>query len=179
MEALAAGCIPVIIADSYILPYSEVVDWKRISIQIYEENLPKLMDILRAVSISRLEEMRRNAQFIYQSYFSSMKQIGLTTLRIINDRVFPHQRLTYAQWNDPPEPRPIRNTFILPMGPPRSQGFTAVVLTYDRLESLFIVLERLSKTPSLTKMVVVWNNQQKDPPPVSSWPRLPKPLQVR
>nr|CAG4649959.1 EOG090X01LY [Sida crystallina] len=178
MEALAAGCIPVVVADSYILPFSDVVDWKRASIQIYEENLPKLMDILRTVSTSRLEEMRRSGSFIYRSYFCSMGQIALTTLGIINDRIFPHQRLTYTQWNDPPEPHPIRNSFVLPMGPPRSQGFTAVVLTYDRLESLFVVLERLSKTPSLTKMVVVWNNQQKEPPPISSWPRLPKPLQI-
>lgn len=28
-DVLQAGCVPVVIADSYILPFSEVLDWKR------------------------------------------------------------------------------------------------------------------------------------------------------
>lgn len=178
MDSLASGCIPVVVSDSYVLPYSSVIDWKRVVLQIYEQDLAKVAEVIRSVSEKRVSDMRRNGHFIYQQYFSSMERIAMTTLQIINDRVFPHQRLTYSEWNDPPAPLPIRNSFVLPFGPPRSQGFTAVVLTYDRLDSLFHVLDRLSRAPSLTKMVVVWNNQQKDPPPISAWPRLSKPLQV-
>lgn len=43
-------------------------------------------------------------------------------------------------------------------------GFTAVILTYDRVQSLYTLIERLAKVPSLMKIVVVWNNQKKDPP---------------
>lgn len=28
-DAMQAGCIPVIVADSYVLPFSEVLDWQR------------------------------------------------------------------------------------------------------------------------------------------------------
>ena len=28
-DVLQAGCVPVILADSYVLPFSEVLDWKR------------------------------------------------------------------------------------------------------------------------------------------------------
>lgn len=177
-ESLAAGCIPVVVSDSYVLPYAEVIDWKSAVLQLYEDDLSKIMDLLQCVSSDRISEMRRKGNWIYTRYFSSMERIALTTLRIVNDRVFPHIGRSYSDWNDPDERHLACNTFALPIGPPRSQGFTAVVLTYDRLESLFHVLERISKAPSLAKIVIVWNNQFRDPPPISSWPRLPKPLQV-
>ena len=90
--------------------------------------------------------------------------------------------------------------------PSESDGFTAVILTYDRIDSLFNVIRRISvsynkefyfikysnkllvkyfvgneltnnltlfqETPSLSKIVVVWNNQEKMPPPASSWPKI-------
>lgn len=39
-----------------------------------------------------------------------------------------------------------------------------MVLTYDRVESLFRVITEISKVPSLAKLLVVWNNQNKSPP---------------
>ena len=57
------------------------------------------------------------------------------------------------------------NPLFLPMQPVRTMGFTAVILTYDRLEYLFRVIQRVALVPSLTKVLVVWNNQQKAPPP--------------
>ena len=29
LESMAAGCIPVIIADSLVMPFQEVIDWIR------------------------------------------------------------------------------------------------------------------------------------------------------
>ncbi|KAK8781142.1 hypothetical protein V5799_017504, partial [Amblyomma americanum] len=68
--------------------------------------------------------------------------------------------------------------FAIPFVAPRSRGFTAVVLTYDRVNSLFKVVQQLTQVPSLVKVVVVWNNQRKSPPPASAWPKLSKPLKV-
>lgn len=31
-----------------------------------------------------------------------MKAIGMTTLQIINDRIYPYAARTYEQWNNPP-----------------------------------------------------------------------------
>ena len=60
------------------------------------------MDVLRAVSTSHIESLRRQVQFIWRTYFSSLRVITLTTLQIINDRVFPYTALKYEHWNDPP-----------------------------------------------------------------------------
>ena len=61
---------------------------------------------------------------------------------------------------------------------PPNQGFTALILTYNRLESLFQVITRVSKVESLTRVVVVWNHQTIPPPAVEEWPRISKPLKV-
>lgn len=58
----------------------------------------------------------------------------------------------------------VNSPLFLPLIPPRAPGFTAVVLTYDRIESLFRVITEISKVPSLAKLLVVWNNQNKSPP---------------
>ena len=42
------------------------------------------------------------ARWFWDAYFSSMKAIGMTTLQIINDRIYPYAAHTYEQWNNPP-----------------------------------------------------------------------------
>ena len=54
---------------------------------------------------------------------------------------------------------------LLPLIPAKSTGFTAVILTYDRLDSLYKIIHQVALAPSLAKVLVVWNNQQKPPPP--------------
>ncbi|CAH2246510.1 jg660, partial [Pararge aegeria aegeria] len=70
------------------------------------------------------------------------------------------------------------NPLFLPVTAPKSPGFTAVILTYDRVDSLFTLVRKLVRTPSLAKILVVWNNQKKPPPPSSEWPVVNKPLKV-
>ncbi|KAE8606303.1 hypothetical protein XENTR_v10010669 [Xenopus tropicalis] len=179
-DVLQAGCVPVIIADSYVLPFSEVLDWKRASVVIPEEKMFEMYSILQAVPQRQLEEMQRQARWFWEGYFSSMKSIALATLQIINDRIYPYAARSYEEWNDPPAVQwsSVNNPLFLPLIPPQSQGFTAVVLTYDRVESLFRVITEVSKVPSLSKLLVVWNNQNKNPPEVSVWPKIRVPLKV-
>ncbi|XP_036836816.1 exostosin-2 [Oncorhynchus mykiss] len=179
-DVLQAGCVPVILADSYILPFSEVLDWKRASVVIPEEKLPEMYTILKSIPHRQVEEMQRQARWFWDAYFSSMKAIGMTTLQIINDRIYPYAACTYEQWNNPPLVKwsSVNSPLFLPLIPPRSPGFTAVVLTYDRIESLFRVITEISKVPSLAKLLVVWNNQNKSPPEDSLWPKIAAPLKV-
>jgi len=41
-------------------------------------------------------------QFFWRAYFSTLRAITLTTLQIINDRVFPYTALKHEDWNNPP-----------------------------------------------------------------------------
>uniref|UniRef100_A0AAZ3QX12 Exostosin-2 n=1 Tax=Oncorhynchus tshawytscha TaxID=74940 RepID=A0AAZ3QX12_ONCTS len=150
------------------------------SVVIPEEKLPEMYTILKSIPHRQVEEMQRQARWFWDAYFSSMKAIGMTTLQIINDRIYPYAARTYEQWNNPPLVKwsSVNSPLFLPLIPPRSPGFTAVVLTYDRIESLFRVITEISKVPSLAKLLVVWNNQNKSPPEDSLWPKIAAPLKV-
>lgn len=178
LEALAAGCIPVMCADSLVMPFQDVLDWKRAAVFVSEDDLGNLMEILTSVSDDRIAELQRQGSWLYERYLSSIKAITLTTLDILNDRVFPQGARTYQDWNIPSDPMASKSPLFLQLTAPRSQGFTAVVLTYDRVESLFSLIQKLVKAPSLNKVLVVWNNQRKAPPHPSMWPKIGKPLKV-
>ncbi|KAF4523090.1 hypothetical protein B566_EDAN003102 [Ephemera danica] len=178
LESLAAGCIPVILADTLVMPFSEVIDWRRAAIFVQESDLSTVLSRLRAVSNERRNELRQQGRWLYEQYFSSMKRIVLTTLSIIEDRVFPHNARSYPSWNLPVVANSVQPPLFLPLTAPRAHGFTAVVLTYDRVESLFQLVTKLSLAPSLAKILVLWNNQNKSPPPAGQWPKLSKPVRV-
>ena len=102
MDALHHGCIPVIVYSSAVLPFSEVIDWKRFSLRIYDHDLESLHNVLSNVSEKRISEMQSQIHFVYNKYFSSWKAIINTTLSILNDRIIPHHAKTLKHWNQPP-----------------------------------------------------------------------------
>lgn len=177
LEAMAAGCIPVIIADSLIMPFHGVIDWIRAAIFVREADILMVPEILKNVSHNRVVELRDHGTWLYERYFKSIQVITETTLEIMSDRVYPHLARDYNYWNVPQYPGNVPSLF-LPVTAPKTRGFTAVILTYDRLESLFVLITKLVKAPSLSKVLVIWNNQHKDPPHPSKWPKINRPLKV-
>lgn len=49
VEAIEAMCVPVIIADGFVLPFSHVLDWSSFSITIPEKDIPSLRSILQGI----------------------------------------------------------------------------------------------------------------------------------
>lgn len=82
----------------------------------------------------------------------------------LNDRIYAYKAKTYFDWNLP-TPRVTRNPLFLSRIAQKSQGFTAIILTYDRVESLFKLIQKLSVVSSLQKILVIWNNEKEAPPP--------------
>lgn len=201
LEALATNCIPIIISDNYVMPFSEILDWNLASIQIRESHLHSIMSVVKSISNDKILELQKHGRYFFKSYFESLEKIVLTALDEINDRVFPHLSKNYNEWNLPKSEvgqmilseninlniylhaylifqKSTQNPLFLPLIAPKSQGFTAVILTYDRIESLFTLIQKLSVVPSLQKILVIWNNQKKAPPHPTMFPKIVKPLKV-
>lgn len=103
LEAMAANCIPVIISDGHVMPFHTIIDWKRFSIFIMESHVDTLMDVVNSVSEKRIKHMQKTLLYVYRSYFASMRRIVLTTLDILQERVYPHLSRTYDEINLMPE----------------------------------------------------------------------------
>lgn len=178
-DVLMSACIPVIMADGYVLPFEDKVDWNRFSLRIYEHSLSDLMEILKSFSERKVQAMKKQTLYIWQRYFSSMKAIGTTTFQYINERLLPQITKGFESWNFPFEEQYSQLAIInSKLTSKQIVGFTAVILTYDRLESLFEVIIRVAQVPSCVKVIIIWNNQRKKPPHEDRWPKINLPLKV-
>ncbi|KAK9734351.1 hypothetical protein RND81_04G133600 [Saponaria officinalis] len=58
VEAIYAGCVPVLISQNYILPYSDVLDWDEFSIRVSLSDVPNLKKILMDIPYERYLKMQ-------------------------------------------------------------------------------------------------------------------------
>ncbi|CAH8497424.1 unnamed protein product [Heterobilharzia americana] len=166
-DSLACGCIPVIANDDIVLPFSEVLDWNKIVIRIPRVKFQKIPSILSTYSSREKFLLRQQILFIYERYFSSVEKILLTTLDILNDRVFPQYSRSYAEWNYPNYSRsefPISPVLFYPA---KAFPQAGLLLSFE----LIIILPYL-------QIVVVWTNKMYPIPESILWPSLKVPLSV-
>ncbi|XP_073955615.1 exostosin-2-like [Choristoneura fumiferana] len=101
MDVLASQCVPIIVADSVVMPFNSHVDWNKIGLFVPEENLKNVIKIVHSVSKERRGELYWQLRWVYENYFASIQKITLTTLEIINEKVFPLAARSYEDWNMP------------------------------------------------------------------------------
>lgn len=133
-------------------------------VYIREADLQSIDLKLKSISSEKISELREQGEWLYDKYLSSNKKIIETMLTEMNDRIYAYKAKTYFEWNLP-SARIKRNPLFLSRIAQKSQGFTAIILTYDRVESLFKLIQKLSVVTSLQKILVVWNNEKEAPPP--------------
>ncbi|KAI3790308.1 hypothetical protein L2E82_03258 [Cichorium intybus] len=67
-EAIYVGCIPVIIKNNYVLPYSDVLDWSEFSVQVPVANIPDLKRILQDIHFSKYLEMQKRVMEVQKHF---------------------------------------------------------------------------------------------------------------
>ncbi|KAL8216836.1 hypothetical protein R6Q57_023673 [Mikania cordata] len=65
VESISAGCVPVIVSDHYVLPFSDVLDWSKFSVHVRVEKIPEIKEILEGIKVEdylRMQEMVMKVQ---------------------------------------------------------------------------------------------------------------------
>ncbi|XP_046517626.1 exostosin-like 1 isoform X3 [Equus quagga] len=102
LQALQAGCIPVLLSPRWELPFSEVIDWTKAAI-VTDKRLPlQVLAALQQMPLTRVLALRQQTQFLWDAYFSSVEKVIHTTLEIIQDRIFGASAHPSLLWNSPP-----------------------------------------------------------------------------
>lgn len=128
-----------------------------------EADLASIEIKLNAISLEKIDELQSQGKWLYDRYFESNDKILHTVVAELNDRIFAYRAKNYFDWNIP-QPSAMQNPLFSARVAQKSQGFTAVILTYDRVESLFKLIQKLSVVMSLQKILVIWNNEKEAPP---------------
>ena len=167
MDCLAAGSIPVLVSPSpATLPLAQLLDWAAISLELRPSAAQQLVPLLRSLSPAAVSGLQAAGRAAYTRHLSSPAAVMLSSLAVLETSLGLATR---------PHPGSLHPS--LPARPPNT-GFTAVILTYNRVESLYQVISRVSEVESLVRIVVIWNHQTVPPPPAEQWPRVAKPLKV-
>lgn len=68
VEAIYSECIPVIISDHYVLPFSDVLRWEAFSIQVDVSDIPRLKDILVAISEDEYVRLKQGLRAVRRHF---------------------------------------------------------------------------------------------------------------
>lgn len=68
VEAIYADCVPVLISDAYVVPFSDVLNWKAFSIQVQVKDIPNIKSILMGVSQRRYLKMQRRLKQVRRHF---------------------------------------------------------------------------------------------------------------
>ncbi|KAG4959593.1 hypothetical protein AAZX31_13G131600 [Glycine max] len=68
VEAIYTGCVPVLISDHYVPPFSDVLNWKMFSVEVSMKEIPNLKDILMNISPRKYIRMQKRVRQIRRHF---------------------------------------------------------------------------------------------------------------
>lgn len=182
LEALQAACVPVLLSNGWELPFSEVIDWKRVAVWGDERLLLQIPSIVRAVTQPEVLTMRQQTQFLWEAYFASVDKIVSTSLELVRDRIYRYLARPLHLWNTGPGAPYMMLEFsdalldfpffYRQLNAAPVDKFTAVIYATSPVMSsspLFRLLKNVAKSPYVHKIIVLWHCEI-PPPPSRRWP---------
>jgi hypothetical protein len=70
-ESIYMNSIPVIIADGYKKPMSDIINWDEFSITIKEKDIDKIAEIIKSVSDEEIAKKQERLKFISDNYINN------------------------------------------------------------------------------------------------------------
>ncbi|KAL4192995.1 hypothetical protein AMTRI_Chr06g197150 [Amborella trichopoda] len=68
VEAIYAECVPVIISDHYVLPFSDVLNWASFSVEVKVGEIERLKEILEGISMEKYVRMQRRVKQVQRHF---------------------------------------------------------------------------------------------------------------
>ncbi|XP_043430049.1 exostosin-like 1 isoform X1 [Prionailurus bengalensis] len=185
LQALQAGCIPVLLSPRWELPFSEVIDWTKAAI-VADERLPfQVLAALQEMPLTRVLALRQQTQFLWDAYFSSVEKVTHTTLEIIQDRIFGASAHASLLWNSPPGALLALPTFStspsdfpfyhLQRGSRPVGRFSALIWVGAPGQPPLKLIQAVAGSQNCAQILVLWSSEK---PPPSRWPETAVPLTV-
>jgi glucuronyl/N-acetylglucosaminyl transferase EXT1 len=184
LEALQAGCIPVLLSNGWALPFAQVIDWSKAAIWADERLLLQVPYIVRSLTPSKILQLRQQTQVLWDRYFSSIEKIVYTTLEMIRERL-PNEPFRDATvWNNLPGAlvtlpsfSDFADSFPFQVDYNDVESFTAIVycqlgLSLTPSAPLYRLVTNIARSKYVSKIIVVWSNDKR-PPTKNRWPTLP------
>ncbi|XP_017255478.1 probable glycosyltransferase At5g11130 [Daucus carota subsp. sativus] len=95
-DALYYGCVPVILADHYDLPFADTLNWKSFSVVVSTADIPELKKILKEIEFEEYVKLQKNVMEVrnhfqwhtfavnYDAFYMVMYELWLrrTTIRV-------------------------------------------------------------------------------------------------
>nr|XP_008527273.1 PREDICTED: LOW QUALITY PROTEIN: exostosin-like 1 [Equus przewalskii] len=185
LQALQAGCIPVLLSPRWELPFSEVIDWTKAAI-VTDKRLPfQVLAALQQMPLTRVLALRQQTQFLWDAYFSSVEKVIHTTLEIIQDRIFGASAHPSLLWNSPPGALLALSTFStspsdfpfyhVQQGSRPVGRFSALIWVGAPGKPPLKLIQAVAGSQHCAQILVLWSSE-KPPPP--RWPETAVPLTV-
>ncbi|RRT80358.1 hypothetical protein B296_00012054 [Ensete ventricosum] len=83
VESIYYECVPVIIADNFVLPFEELLDWSAFSVVVAEKDIPNLKNILLGVSLRRYIRMHTCVQKLQRHFLWHAKPLRYDIFHMI------------------------------------------------------------------------------------------------
>ncbi|KAG6467348.1 hypothetical protein ZIOFF_074821 [Zingiber officinale] len=83
VEAIHYECVPVIIADNFVLPFEELLDWTAFSVVVPEKDIPNLKKILKGISERRYKRMQSNVKKLQRHFLWNSEPVKYDLFHMI------------------------------------------------------------------------------------------------